>query len=43
MWWARSGDVFRLVANYRCDTRFEIFERFDWPLHGLSGVVVKLA
>jgi hypothetical protein len=24
MWWSHSGDVFRLVANDGCDTRFEI-------------------
>jgi hypothetical protein len=43
MWSQCSGDVFTLVAHDCCDARFEIFERFDWPLHGLSGVVVKLA
>jgi len=34
MWSASDANVFRLVANDRCNTRFEVFGRFDWPLHG---------
>jgi hypothetical protein len=30
---ASAGDVFRLVANDRCDTCFEIFGRLDCSLH----------
>jgi hypothetical protein len=30
----RSGDVFTLVADDRCNPRFEVLERFDWSLHG---------
>jgi hypothetical protein len=34
VWSVSASDVFRLVAYDRCDTRLEIFGRFDWPLHG---------
>src|SRR5215469_1447956 len=29
----RSGGVVPLVVDDRCDMRFEVLERFDWPLH----------
>src|SRR5262249_22675304 len=33
VWWGSASDVFRLVANDCRNPRFEIFGRFDWPLH----------
>jgi hypothetical protein len=38
---ANLGDVFTLVAYDRSNTRFEIFERFDWPLHWFSAVALR--
>jgi hypothetical protein len=38
----RTADVFSLVANHRCDTRFEIFGALDCSLQRLCWVEREL-